>query len=147
MIYIGIDPGRQTGVAEWNPQQKKFEALSTTDFWGCIKLINDYIRGGCVFKVILENPNLNRPVFFPTPKPGERPLGEPVKLKKAQDVGRNKEDAYLIQQYCEIKNIDCVEVKPTGSKWSHKTFINLTKLKVKKSNEHVRDAARLVWGL
>ncbi len=149
MIYIGIDPGRQTGIAEWNPHEQRFEdhGFHTVDFWGAIKFINDYIRAGCAFKVVLENPNLNRPVFFPKPKPGQKPIPEPVKLKKAQDVGRNKEDAYLIQQYCELKGIECVEIRPATEKWNHKTFINLTKLSVKTTNEHVRDAARLVWKL
>ena len=143
MIYIGIDPGRNTGIAEWNPHEKKFEGFTTTDFWGCIKLLGNYIRGNCEFMVILENPNLNRPVFFPK----NIKLNEPQKLKKAQDVGRNKENAYLIQEFCKVKGIKCIEVRPTMKKWTNDTFMNLSKLGLKQSNEHIRDAARLVWGL
>ena len=143
MIYIGIDPGRKTGIAVWSANEKKFLSLMTTDFWGCIKLISNYLLSEFELTVVLENPNLNRPVFFPKAEK----FSQLTKLKKAQDVGRNKEDAFLIQKYCESREIRCIEVRPTMSKWTHETFINLTKADLKRSNEHVRDAARLIWGL
>lgn len=143
MIFVGVDPGRKTGFCMYDPHTRQILSLQTFDFWGCISKLSQMKREQQEFKVLIENPNLNRPVFFPK----DVPFNEPVKLKKAQDVGRNKEDAYLIIQYCIKYAIPYAEVRPCNPKWKHEEFVNYTKWPARATNEHARDAARLVFGL
>jgi len=144
MKFIGIDCGRQTGWAEWEDRLDRFTKLETYDFWGAIdelslvaafNKLNDYET-----KVIIEDPGLNKPTFVPKGMPRN------VALKKAQDVGRNKENAFLIIKYCEKYQIPFATLRPSAPKWNAETFKNLTKHQGR-TNEHNRDAARLVWKL
>ena len=141
MIFIGIDPGRNTGVAIWDGPRQQFNKLTTLDFWGVIELIDRYKKVGTdYFKIVIENPGLNKPTFARK--------GESVKLamNRSQKVGRNKEQAYLIIGYCKLHKIDFTEVRPTQTKWNADPFRRLTKYRGS-TNEHNRDAARLVWKL
>ena len=142
MIYIGIDPGRNTGIAVWDSKSRSYVELKTGDFWDCMATIKKYWKSPNPFRIVVENPNLNQPVWA-----GGTGLGMKQKLKIAQDVGRNKEDAYLIITWCERQGVDCTQMQPRDKKWNHKEFIQVTKLPLKRSNEHLRDAARLVFGI
>lgn len=134
--YIGIDPGRNTGICIYSIKTKTIINLELRDFWGAVQII-DQLSNDAVF--IIEDPQLNKPVF-------NRGLKVNSNLKVAQDVGRNKEQAYLLIEYMKMKNITFKQVRPSVEKWDHKYFVKLTKWQGT-SNEHVRDAARLVWGL
>lgn len=141
MIYIGIDAGRKTGVALWDAARQKFNRVSTLDFWGLINLLDQYREIGTdFFRVVIENPNLNKPTFA---RKGEtRQMG----MKRSQDVGRNKEQSFLIMEYCKNHKIPFTDIRPTQTKWSSETFKRLTGY-TGRTNEHTRDAARLVWKL
>jgi len=141
-LYIGIDPGRETGVALWWTGLKKCE-LKTMDFWSVIVELNIRCIEGAGFYVRIEDPNKNRPTF------GKLKGG--ALARKSQDVGRNKEHAYLIIQYCERHNIPYTAIQPTQKKWDHETFNNILKgingQTFTRTNQHQRDAARFVIGL
>lgn len=141
-LYIGIDPGRETGVAYWSTEQKKVE-LETMSFWDIIAEINRRFNDWEDIHVRIEDPNRNRPTF------GKLKGG--ALARKSQDVGRNKEHAYLIIQYCERHNIPYTAIQPTQKKWDHETFNNILKgingQTFTRTNPHQRDAARFVIGL
>jgi hypothetical protein len=141
-LYIGIDPGRNTGVAVYSSAQKKIIDLKTLDFWGVIaflkelKLIHD-----TNFEVVMENPGLNSFIYS-----RNHHENATIKLKMAQDVGRNKEQAFLIIDYLKMNNITFREVRPTTAKWKADIFNRYTGW-TGNSNEHTRDAGRLVYNL
>jgi len=129
----------------------KFQRLATLDFWECIALLAlirnkrkkalESGRGNQYeYKIIIEDPGLNKPTFVP---PG---MSYPIALKKAQDVGRNKENAFLIIEYCKRNQIPFATLRPSAPKWKAKAFKKLTGYQGT-TNEHNRDAARLVWKL
>lgn len=162
MIYLGIDCGRHTAIVKWDPQLRKFTDMETTDFWGGINYLMAQRKMAATYKyklsVVIEDPNINKPVFTP-------PDLDPVKLLRskprkfdeaksaflrsmniAQKVGRNKESAYLTIDFLKRKEIDFMTSRPIAPKWDAQEFKRLTGYEGR-TNEHVRDAARLVWKL
>jgi len=148
MLYIGIDPGENNGVAGWNSRDEILFKTATMKFWDVIELLREYghPKPSEAFmrpdiKVIIENPGLNKPVFM---KKGANNQGAMQRV--AQNVGMNKAYAKLIIEYCEKYGIPYIAVKPTTAKWDQKYFEKVTKRKEKVS-QHVRDAVKLVWGI
>lgn len=152
-LYLGIDPGRQTGIAVYDPKEKKILSLHLLDFWSTIDFIENFesmIKGKeemlfasddfeLELEVVIEDPNLNAPTFL------HKKMGVQVALSKAQDVGRNKEQAFLLMDYMTRKKINFKTSKPTQSKWDAKQMAQIARW-TGPSNEHNRDAARLVFG-
>ena len=139
MIYVGIDPGVETGFATYNTETKE-HALSTLTFWSAIYAIN-VIQSLGDLTVVIENPNLNKPVFF-------RGLNAMKNLRVAQNVGANKRDAQLLIDYCKDRKIPLIEVRPsanTYSKLSAEQFEKITGIKDRTSS-HSRDAYMLIFG-
>lgn len=158
-LLIGVDPGRKTGIAIWNRAKKKYESLETTDFWGAANRILELNKKHeKMIQVVIENPGLNKPTFA-LPHEKEKIDTGIIKRdytavysqmrmisKRSQDIGRNKENAYLLIELCRYRKIDCKEVRPVQKKWNAETFKRLTGYK-ERTNEHNRDAARLVFQL
>lgn len=144
MIYIGIDPGKFTGLAVWYNDSKTLD-LYTLSFWEAIDFLTRMIENCKILdtpmKVVLEDPNQNKPVFQ---KKGANNTA--MMLKIAQNIGSNKRDAQLMEVFLERNGIEVTLVKPTTSKWSLGYFQKITKYKGRTS-EHARDAAKLVYGL
>jgi hypothetical protein len=138
MIYIGIDPGLHTGVCIC--EGTRIKELFTTDFWDLIRTIEAWKHpfNGISTKFIIEDPNQNKPLFFRKGK--ERYAG-----KIGQNVGSNKRESSLIIEYFKKECIDYEAVKPQSSKWDAKYFKMITKCQYK-TNEHERDACKLVFG-
>jgi hypothetical protein len=145
MIYIGIDPGKFTGVAAWYKNTKALE-LHTFSFWETIDYLTmqmEYSKKHNVqLKVVLEDPNQNKPIYFGN----KRAVNEATRLRVAQNVGSNKRDAQLMEVFLERNGIEVTLVKPTTSKWSLSYFQKITKY-TGRTSEHARDAAKLVYGL
>lgn len=58
-LIIGIDCGSTTGIAFYEPDQKKFILLQTTDFWGCYNLFAKdihLVQNRPNIKIIVEDP-------------------------------------------------------------------------------------------
>lgn len=133
-IYIGIDPGVKTGIAVWDGKDIVFD---TTDFWGVIEEVDLW---NIPVTVVIEDPYQNSPVWH------GRNKNEAVKSKISERVGMNKREAQLLIEYCERNEIEFRAVKPTTSKWDAKYLKAVTGIN-KRTNQHVRDAIKLVYGL
>lgn len=162
--FVGIDPGRNTGICVYDPKRKgpeRIVRIMTFGFWDTIEFLEnfekrmelpvshhdtaipfDFEDNEITFEVIIEDPQLNAPTFFSKKKV----IPEAIKLSKAQDVGRNKECAYLMIDYMTRKKIKFRQIKPKNSKWSDDDVRLYTKY-LGSTNEHNRDAIRFVWGL
>lgn len=143
MVYIGIDPGKHTGIAVWNTGTKTLE-VHTFTFWQAIKFLEtkkiEYEVLNIKWKAILEDPNKNQPIFE---KVGV--ANAAAKLRIAQNVGSNKRDAQLLHEFLELYEIDTTLVKPITSKWKREDFLKFTKYSGPAS-QHAIDAAKLVYG-
>lgn len=138
MIYIGIDPGVETGIAIWYSKDKVL-TLFTLSFWEAINLLHKLSEKNQI-KAILEDPNLNKPIFHKKGVDNEKKA-----RKVAQNVGSNKRDAQLINEFLKIHNIETIIVKPTTTKWKTTFFRQVTGYKGHAS-QHAIDAARMVYG-
>lgn len=161
--FIGIDPGRNTGIAIWSKHEKKLVKLDTLDFWSTVEFLTVFevtmqshewgslgveIKAEPLdFEIVMEDPNLNKAMYK------DRLVGKEVlsALTIAQSVGRNKEQAFLLIQFMEKRKIKFRTIRPVnrnngGGKWTHEYFVKMTGWR-ESSNEHTRDAARFVVGL
>lgn len=152
-LIIGIDAGRQTGIAVYDPALKSIITLKLLDFWTTVEFLEgfkDWAKGDpnlifpsdeieIEFEVVIEDPQLNAPTFV------RKDMNFRIALSKAQDVGRVKEQSFLLIEYLTRKKVPFKISKPTQTKWDAKTFNQITKWQGA-SNEHTRDAGRLVFG-
>ena len=160
---IGIDPGRSTGICVYDPKRNgsdRIVFLETKDFWGTIDFLDNIKKillpddmfatdadREIDFEVIIEDPQLNSPLFVQKSKG----LNAAVLSNMSQKIGRNKEQAFLLMEYMTRKKIQFRQRKPMnrkhgGGKWDQKTFVFYTGYN-QPTNEHARDAVKLVWGL
>lgn len=146
MLYIGIDPGINTGIAGWYKPTQWLKFTETVAFWRCIEILQYYAehKEDEPCKVIMEDPNLNKPVFKRNIQNDRRDL------KIAQNVGQNKRDAQLIKEFCELKGLEIECVRPTSRKWTKQYFKAITgwnQKAITRTTQHEIDAAKLVYGL
>lgn len=128
-LYIGIDPGVKTGIAIWDTEKQKFQAIKTCGFWEAHEVINSLI--GNSMQLIIEDP---RKVRFKT---------DPA---RAQGAGSVKRDASLWEELCVHLGVSYILLRPnkTLTKWSAEKFKRVTGWKGRTSS-HARDAAMLVF--
>lgn len=143
MILTGIDPGRKTGLAEWNPEVSKGDpnrlVLYTFSFWETY----EYITGKYLPEettLFIEDPQKNNPTF------GREKMSRKKLDRKAQNVGSNKEQAYQLIQGFRRQGYVVFAIRPGSAKWTRKELKLYSGGYDGSSNEHERDAARLVVG-
>jgi len=155
-IFLGLDGGNHVGFAVWDKQGKQFLNLSTVDFWEAIKLI-DYWENWCQMNAktlvsVVEDVSANKPVFklagvyLHTPGAHSQKLSAAGKV--AEGVGRVKQTSDLLIKYCEKKCSQVIKLKPGGrsmTKMKADAFKKITGYS-KRTSEHARDAAMLVYG-
>lgn len=140
-IYIGIDPGVDTGICIWDADKKVIVDLITLNFWSVIDLVLYYQKlKDTVLTVVVEDPNLNKAIHW-NQKKSVGGLNAATKI--AQNVGMNKKEASLILQYLKINDFQYKAIKPTARKVTASYFKQLTGYE-KRTNQHCRDAAMLV---
>lgn len=141
MIAIGVDPGKNTGIAVWDCEKQKIIELKTMSFWQAYNhvAVNWKAKADRLL-VRVEDPSGNSPVWHGSGK------SKGVQAKIAQRVGRNKQMADLLIEGYRQAGLVVQPVVPKSSKWTHKMFKKITGYKGR-SNEHNRDAARMVVGL
>lgn len=147
MVYIGIDGGKQTGVAIWGGEPKQL-LVRTVTFWGCV----DLVRAVLDFKeipnlglkvvgltIVIEDVTKNKPTFR---RRGQR---EGVIDRMAQNVGSVKRETELLIERFEQWGLTVKRVPPS-KKLSAATFKRWTGY-TGRTSQHARDAAMLVWGM
>jgi len=153
-IMIGVDPGSITGVCVWDPDRQKILDMQSMSH---IEFIEWIIIGNEVYDMVvaIENPNLNQPVFMTKEEKdlikgcGEfqaKDIALRILLRRAQNIGMNKQIAKTLMEFMESKGINFVPIRPFRKKMDAEQFKNLTKWEGR-TNQHNRDAARLVFGL
>ena len=138
-IYIGIDPGVNTGYALWKDDLLYTETLT---FWSMVGTLRQmplaYPDHEII--VIIENPALNKTTFF------RQGTSRAIMNKISRNVGANCQDALRLIEYAEGLDLEVRQVRPKTEKWNRQTFERVTGHRGRTS-QHARDAAKLVYGL
>jgi hypothetical protein len=139
MICIGIDPGLETGWAEWNTETREFTVIETLDFWRAVRMLEAANPEKIV--VYIEDPGLNKFTY-------SRNRGGDVNtdLKVQRNVGSNAREATLLIELCGKLDITCIPVRPTRRKITNVHLFALQTKYARKTSQHGRDAAMLVVG-
>jgi len=140
MIRIGIDPGVKTGFAV--SVDGDIVDVKTLSIMEAQSKVLDYMyrTDKNDLELHIEDPRQNKPVF------DKGVNGQRKNLKIAQNVGSNKRDAAIWEEFCKYYDIDYILVRPQTSKWPVKYFQMVTKYEGRTS-EHGRDAAKLIVGI
>jgi hypothetical protein len=134
MFYIGIDTGKNTGVAIWGSQVGMFFMIDTMPIHRAMQLVLEWNKktAGDVF-VIFEDARQRK--FF----------GNSGR-EKWQGAGSIKRDAVIWEDFLTDHGIQFRAVPPAkgATKKSQEQFRNITGW-TKRTSEHARDAAMLVY--
>ncbi len=150
MYWIGIDPGRNIGLAVWNSKIKIFEELVTyrNNFNKFRRDMNKYAEAWNNVKVVLEATYKKNHVWETPGRPLPTSLKEIRKLLRiARNVGMNQGAALEIKHLLQYLNLPFIEVVQGTSptKLEVEYFRKISKWEGKVS-EHSIDAAMLVIG-
>ena len=150
MFWIGIDPGRNIGLAVWNSNTKSFSELATyrKDFNKFRSDMLEFAKLRNSTKVVLEATYKKNHIWE---TPG-RPLPTTPKkirtlLKIARNVGMNQAAALEIKHLLQYLNLPFIEVVQGTSptKLEVEYFRKISKWEGKVS-QHSMDAAMLIIG-
>ena len=130
-LIAGVDPGVKTGVAIWNYEQQRFLSIETFNIIEAMRRLlyfSEHLGG-----IIFEDARLRGG------KPGKERL---------QGAGSIKRDSKIWEEFCKCYLIPFQPVKPTSgnTKWKADYFKRITGWD-KRTSEHSRDAAVLVFGM
>lgn len=144
--FIGIDPGTYTGFAVWVPKSATgidgVEPLLSLEkkhtYRSALKRVSEFPVDDTI--VVIEDPGQNKPIWH------DKDLPPAVREKIAKDVGGNHMEARILADYIEALGYRVKRVRPTTEKLEHFEFRRITGYQGQ-TNEHVRDAAMLVFGI
>lgn len=145
MIYIGIDTGTNTGYAEWDSKKGRLLEVDSLPIHKAMERVKAYAdqekaTGEKLVCVRVEDPRQRN--WFGT----ERMTREEER-KRLQGVGSVKRDASIWEDYLKYLGVsfEMVAPKRNVTKLKQETFKRYTGWD-KRTNEHGRDAAMLVFG-
>ena len=141
MIYIGIDPGDNTGFAAWDSRAGFFVEVETYPLHKALDRVKKlaWETHGAVH-VVFEDARL-RKWFAPEHSPSEY-------RGKLMGAGAAKRDAKIWEEFLTDYDIPFTAHKPQagGTKWDKEYWQKVTGW-TGSSSEHSRDAALLVLGM
>lgn len=136
MYVIGIDPGKDTGVAVFCTERKKLIAVDSTDFWGAIKFVQEY-DFSIIAEIIIEVPNSKH--VWHKGAANARAL-----QRQGANVGSVVREAELLAAGFERFGYNVKRVQPR-KKYDAETFAAWTGWD-RQTNQHGRDAAMMCFG-
>jgi len=128
-LYVGIDPGKQTGVAVWDVELRRLTHIAAMGITQAKETILNLSRTHTV-AIWMEDARMYRK----TPAAPARQLG----------AGSVRRDCGIWEEFCDFYNIPCHLLRPAGVKLSAAEFRQQTGWRGR-TNEHGRDAAMLVF--
>ncbi|HOJ04135.1 MAG TPA: hypothetical protein PK916_09030 [Bacteroidota bacterium] len=139
--YIGIDPGATTGFALWLPNEKLLK-LHSLDFWDTVYELNNHftLYEQRLLVVIEAAWKINKSYQRHEGESGYRGM-----LKINRNAGAANREGELLSLYVKRNEMRVLEIIPNARKMGAGQFRQLTGY-TKRTNQHERDAAMLVWG-
>ena len=149
-LLVGLDPGEETGVAVCDPKAERLKYVMSQSFWVVVSLFetelgpetpSDGSSPGPVVLVIIEDARA-LPIY------GRHGKVRGARWDKlARNVGRVDRETQLWVEYLARRGYRVLLARPSRGqeKWDAATFKRITRYQGR-TNQHGRDAARLVWG-
>lgn len=140
-LYIGIDPGVNTGFAVWNKTEQKLDMVDTMTITQAMKTVEDF--NGVLDE---ETDTEYKVVVFMEDARQRNWFGQSGR-EKLQGAGSVKRDCAIWETFCQEAGIELRKIAPKNNytKLSAEQFRKLTGWKGRTS-DHGRDAAMLVFG-
>lgn len=137
MIYFGIDPGVNTGLAL--VQDGELKVMETVNIVRAMARILAAFNACEDITVVFEDARQRQ--WLPRERNASEYRG------KLMGAGSVKRDCEIWEEFCNVYDIKYMAIPPRAgaTKWSAETFARITGYKGRTSN-HARDAALLVWG-
>jgi len=135
LVIIGIDPGKNTGVAAYSTKSKSLIMCETDSIVGAMETIKDYLADeSFLIEIVYEDARKRR--WFG--KSGRERL---------QGAGSVKRDCSIWEEFARYHRIPCTGIAPQKgcTKMNKDMFTRVTGWKGRTS-VHARDAALLVIG-
>ncbi len=136
---VGIDAGVKTGVAIFNREVKKITYRGTGDFWAVFNLIKNFHAPGDSL-IVIERPR--KGFAYERNQKNSAKVVEMIAFKS----GENNRESSLLVAGLEDLGFEVRQVTPVSAKWSATDLKRYTGI-TERSNEHERDAIKLVFGL
>lgn len=139
MKIIGIDTGVHTGFAVYDTKTRKLEVVTSMKLHEAMREISEY-KNDWPIRVRVEDPRQR--TWFGTER-----MSREQERQKLQGVGSVKRDATIWEDYLKDLGVEYEMVAPKRNitKLTSDVFRRYTGYD-KRTNEHGRDAAMLVFG-
>lgn len=135
---VGIDPDLvKSGVAILSDDSLELKNLSFPETVDLFRTQQEKIT-----KVVIEAGWLNKKSNLHARYAQSKTAGERI----AKNVGENHATGKLLVEMAKHLNLTVIEVRPTNSKKKADEFKRITGF-VGRTNQEVRDAAMLIWGM
>ena len=155
-VLVGIDPGAETGVAVWSPRRGALLHVGSASFWAVVALLAERTepvgpvgRAGAwqVAGVVVEDPR-RLPIYARNrSRTGAGAFGRGEADRIVRSVGRIDRDVELWATWLrEAGYVVQLREPQRRRKWDAAELARLTSWTAP-TNEHGRDAARLVVGV
>lgn len=141
-LFIGIDPGVNTGLAVWDATQRKFERVETLGIVTAMAELVQFLRyRGAMTNCEIYIEDARQRKYLPREKNISEYRG------KLMGAGSVKRDCAIWEEFAIYYGIPLNLVPPRKglTKWDADTFKRITGWTGRTSN-HARDAALLVYG-
>ena len=139
MIFVGIDPGVNTGLAVWDTVSRSFLDIRSSGIVDAMEYLRRLHSERAISLVVFEDARQRKWI------PREKDLKE---FKgRAMGAGSVKRDCTIWEEWCKVHRIECVKTPPRAgmTKLTDTYFQGLTGYD-RRTNNHGRDAAMLVFG-
>ena len=139
MIIVGIDPGVNTGLAVWDSSARQFLDIRCSGIVNAMEYLRRLREERKISLVVFEDARQRKWI------PREKDLAE--FRGRAMGAGSVKRDSSIWEEWCEYNHIEFVKTPPRQgmTKWTDLAFRGVTGYD-RRTNEHGRDAAMLVFG-
>ena len=142
-VYIGIDPGENTGLAIWDGATRSFRVVATLPLWRALDEVRkwQYACTAQVVDLIVFFEDARQRKWFPQERNNAEYRG------RLMGAGAAKRDARIWEAYLTDNRIafQAIKPQPGQTKWPADYFAKVTGWEGRTS-EHARDAALLVFG-
>ena len=138
MLYIGIDPGVNTGFAVWDTTRRQFLRVETLRITEALLAVLSLQEGGGELWLIFEDARQRK--WLPRETSNSEYRG------KLMGAGSVKRDCDIWEEFCTAHHIAFSALPPRKglTKWTPESFARQTGWTGRTSN-HARDAAMLVF--
>lgn len=136
-LLLGIDPGTHTGLALFDVDEGRLTRCGSLPFWEAAEAVTELSAE--IAAVVLEDARRIGIYAKHSQLHGAR------RDRAARSVGMIDRDVQLWLDLCERLGLPVMTAEPTRKKWDAETFRNITGWEGR-TNEHARDAGRLVFG-